>query len=106
MATTRSSRPGRTVVLRDRGEFASGAPGRIRTADASLRTAALYPLSYGGQGEIVPSSRPPVASMPQHAATDGRCAPSVAAVSSPPEQRRSGHGLEPDQHLAGEPAVL
>ena len=26
----------------------SGAPGRIRTADASLRTAALYPLSYGG----------------------------------------------------------
>jgi hypothetical protein len=25
-----------------------GAPGRIRTADASLRTAALYPLSYGG----------------------------------------------------------
>src|SRR5689334_12450668 len=27
-----------------------GAPGRIRTADASLRTAALYPLSYGGAG--------------------------------------------------------
>ena len=26
----------------------TGAPGRIRTADASLRTAALYPLSYGG----------------------------------------------------------
>jgi hypothetical protein len=31
-----------------------GAPGRIRTADASLRTAALYPLSYGG----VPASYP------------------------------------------------
>src|SRR5439155_11150221 len=25
-----------------------GAPGRTRTADASLRTAALCPLSYGG----------------------------------------------------------
>ena len=31
-----------------------GAPGRIRTADASLRTAALYPLSYGGAASIVP----------------------------------------------------
>ena len=30
------------------GWVSSGAPGRIRTADASLRTAALYPLSYGG----------------------------------------------------------
>jgi hypothetical protein len=30
-----------------------GAPGRIRTADASLRTAALYPLSYGGAADIV-----------------------------------------------------
>jgi hypothetical protein len=29
------------------------APGRIRTADASLRTAALYPLSYGGEVDIV-----------------------------------------------------
>ncbi len=25
-----------------------GAPGEIRTPDARLRTAALYPLSYGG----------------------------------------------------------
>src|SRR5437899_2530851 len=25
-----------------------GAPGRTRTADAGLRTASLYPLSYGG----------------------------------------------------------
>lgn len=32
----------------------SGAPGRIRTADAGLRTAALYPLSYGGTEDIVP----------------------------------------------------
>ena len=31
-----------------------GAPGRTRTADASLRTAALCPLSYGGAAEIVP----------------------------------------------------
>jgi hypothetical protein len=31
-----------------------GAPGRIRTADAGLRTAALYPLSYGGAADIVP----------------------------------------------------
>ena len=31
-----------------------GAPGRIRTADAGLRTAALYPLSYGGATDIVP----------------------------------------------------
>jgi hypothetical protein len=30
-----------------------GAPGRIRTADAGLRTAALYPLSYGGAAHIV-----------------------------------------------------
>src|SRR6476661_7678225 len=30
------------------------APGRIRTADAGLRTAALYPLSYGGATAIVP----------------------------------------------------
>ena len=35
----------------------SGAPGRIRTADASLRTAALYPLSYGGAAAIVPRRR-------------------------------------------------
>ena len=27
-----------------------GAPGRIRTADAQLRTLPLYPLSYGGAG--------------------------------------------------------
>src|SRR5437667_11435283 len=30
------------------------APGRIRTADAGLRTASLYPLSYGGAADIVP----------------------------------------------------
>ena len=42
------------AVLRGRGEDAlergcgSGAPGRIRTADAQLRTLPLYPLSYGG----------------------------------------------------------
>ena len=30
-----------------------GAPGRIRTADAGLRTAALYPLSYGGATSIL-----------------------------------------------------
>src|SRR6476646_8947993 len=34
-----------------------GAPGWIRTADAGLRTAALYPLSYGGAGSIVPRRR-------------------------------------------------
>jgi hypothetical protein len=28
--------------------LATGAPGGIRTPDARLRTAALYPLSYGG----------------------------------------------------------
>ncbi len=28
----------------------NGAPGRIRTADAQLRTLPLYPLSYGGAG--------------------------------------------------------
>jgi hypothetical protein len=31
-----------------------GAPGRIRTSDARLRTAALYPLSYGGSSGMVP----------------------------------------------------
>ena len=39
----------RESARRDR----DGAPGRIRTADASLRTAALYPLSYGGTADIV-----------------------------------------------------
>ena len=34
------------------------APGRTRTADASLRTAALYPLSYGGATSIVPCREP------------------------------------------------
>jgi hypothetical protein len=38
-----------------------GAPGRIRTADAGLRTAALYPLSYGGAADIVPRPWPPLA---------------------------------------------
>jgi hypothetical protein len=32
----------------------AGAPGRTRTADAGLRTASLYPLSYGGADFIVP----------------------------------------------------
>src|SRR3954462_8120506 len=33
----------------------TGAPGRIRTADAHLRTVPLYPLSYGGTAAIVPA---------------------------------------------------
>ena len=41
-------------LSRDQGIRRDGAPGRIRTADASLRTAALYPLSYGGPAAIVP----------------------------------------------------
>ena len=40
-------------VLRGARQSASGAPGRIRTADAGLRTASLYPLSYGGAADIV-----------------------------------------------------
>ncbi len=40
------------------------APGRIRTADASLRTAALYPLSYGGAGRIVPRCTIPIVAPP------------------------------------------
>ena len=32
---------------------AGSAPGRTRTADAGLRTASLYPLSYGGAAAIV-----------------------------------------------------
>ena len=35
-----------------------GAPGRIRTADAHLRTVPLYPLSYGGAAAIVPATGP------------------------------------------------
>lgn len=36
-----------------------GAPGGIRTPDARLRTAALYPLSYGGGAdESLPYDRP------------------------------------------------
>ena len=37
-------------------ERRSGAPGRIRTADAGLRTAALYPLSYGGVRRSYPKA--------------------------------------------------
>jgi hypothetical protein len=33
-----------------RDKTGGGAPGRIRTADAHLRTVPLYPLSYGGAG--------------------------------------------------------
>ena len=40
--------PARPCLRRKRRE--SGAPGRTRTADAGLRTASLYPLSYGGVG--------------------------------------------------------
>src|SRR5690242_18782194 len=47
-------RAGGTTRARLRG---CGAPGRIRTADAGLRTAALYPLSYGGATRIVARSR-------------------------------------------------
>ena len=36
----------------------SGAPGRIRTADARLRRAALYPLSYEGLPALHTSTRP------------------------------------------------
>ena len=43
-------RGGVAHVRRPRG---TGAPGRIRTADAGLRTASLYPLSYGGAAAIV-----------------------------------------------------
>ena len=32
---------------------AGSAPGRTRTADAGLRTASLYPLSYGGAAAII-----------------------------------------------------
>src|SRR5262245_8891333 len=39
-----------TAVRRCCGD---GAPGRTRTADAGLRTASLYPLSYGGAATIV-----------------------------------------------------
>ena len=42
---------GAAVLADNGGGFGLGAPGRIRTADASLRTAALYPLSYGGAGQ-------------------------------------------------------
>jgi Glutaredoxin-like domain (DUF836) len=46
------------------GIRAIGAPGRNRTADASLRTAALYPLSYGGAGRIVPRCTIPTVAPP------------------------------------------
>jgi hypothetical protein len=42
----------------------AGAPGRIRTADASLRTAALYPLSYGGVRGSYASRRMPIVAPP------------------------------------------
>ena len=57
-----------------------GAPGRIRTADASLRTAALYPLSYGGAGAKRTAGRTshhPVATEPnwlgERTGAQGRC---------------------------------
>ena len=51
----------------------SGAPGRIRTADASLRTAALYPLSYGGAADIVRRVRAGSVSRSIHLQAPGRC---------------------------------
>ena len=44
---------GTAAEAAERSGMACGAPGRIRTADAGLRTAALYPLSYGGAVSIV-----------------------------------------------------
>jgi hypothetical protein len=43
-----------------------GAPGRIRTADAGLRTASLYPLSYGGAADIVLRGRRRTGFLPNH----------------------------------------
>ena len=40
-------------LVEQHGGKVACAPGRIRTADAGLRTAALYPLSYGGADPIV-----------------------------------------------------
>ena len=48
MVWTAPARPFVGTAAADAALLASGAPGRTRTADAGLRTASLYPLSYGG----------------------------------------------------------
>src|SRR4051794_13440571 len=63
---------------------ASGAPGRIRPADASLRTAALYPLSYGGARPVYPPAS--AAHSPGSARSSAPERPGVAA------RRRSDAG--------------
>ena len=64
-----------------RGWAATGAPGRIRTADASLRTAALYPLSYGGPGSSYPTSEDVPPRLAERDGTDLRS--TMTAVTTP-----------------------
>jgi hypothetical protein len=44
------------LVLMPRERQSGGAPGGNRTPDAGLRTASLYPLSYGGGASQILSS--------------------------------------------------
>src|SRR5829696_1136008 len=84
-----SQRCGRTRCRGLRCGF--GAPGRIRTADASLRTAALYPLSYGGAG---------------HEDRTGTGLSRVISSEYPPPTDEEHHGLRPPPHAPAEPPLL
>ena|SRR5688572_15864063 len=48
------ARPTCRFILASAAEEAVGTPGRNRTCDPALRRGVLYPLSYRGEGEIVP----------------------------------------------------
>src|SRR5260221_8529467 len=81
------------------------APGRIRTADASLRTAALYPLSYGGATAIVPRAirlaarREPASRRGRHGAM--AAAPPCGGLFTSRGPRRLHHPVD----FPGRPAI-
>ena len=83
-----------------------GAPGRTRTADAGLRTASLYPLSYGGADGDGTAARPagPIERSPQN---PGRRDPQLEFRHGRSDAARGGGAL-PDLILysrAGLPPV-
>src|ERR1035437_3626256 len=77
-----------------------GAPGRIRTSDARLRTAALYPLSYGGSSGMLPRPRH-AGSLPGRLPLRGIVARPIGSRGvSMSFLRRSRQGAAPEEGIA------
>ena len=68
-------------VVDVRASRVHGAPGGIRTPDARLRTAALYPLSYGGGAGASLPHRPTLSAPPREEA-DCRAAAGAPSIRS------------------------